>query len=48
MKEAYTVFPAADIHGNAGSFCPGEKEQRYRPFCEKQRLNQPADAKQAT
>ena len=38
-KEAsYAPMPAADIHGNAGSLLPGERERRYRPYIEPLRL----------
>lgn len=45
MKD-YAIMPVADLNGNAGSLGPGEREQRYRPYIEKQRLSRP-DAGQA-
>lgn len=38
-EPAYYSAPAGDLLGSAGSLSPGEREQRYRPFLEKQRLN---------
>lgn len=45
MKE-YALFPAADLHGSAGSMCPGEKEQRYKPYLERVRLHTTAIQKE--
>lgn len=36
--KAYLLMPTVDLCGNAGNMGPGEKEQRYRPFAEIQRL----------
>lgn len=33
----YSAIPMADLHGNAGNLGPGEREQRYHPYVEKQR-----------
>ncbi|HOR13939.1 MAG TPA: hypothetical protein PKX46_08425 [Clostridia bacterium] len=33
----YSALPAPDVHGNAGSLGPGEREQRYRPYTERLR-----------
>ncbi len=38
MRESYSFFPAADLHGNAGTMGPGEREQRYKPYLENLRL----------
>ncbi len=37
MARKFTSIPVADLHGNAGTMGPGEREQRYHPYVEKQR-----------
>lgn len=37
MAKKYASIPNADLHGNAGTMGPGEREQRYHPYVEKQR-----------
>ncbi len=37
----YTAFPVVDLHGNAGSMGPGEREQRYHPYIEPIRQQRP-------
>ena len=40
-EPAYYAAPAPELLGNAGSLSPGDREQRYRPFMEKERLDHP-------
>lgn len=37
MARKYTSIPVANLHGNAGTMGPGEREQRYHPYVEKQK-----------
>jgi len=39
----FTVYPAADLLGNAEHQAPGECEERYRPYAEKVRLEKIAN-----
>ncbi len=40
----YAAFPVPDIHGNAGSMGPGEREQRYHPYVEPVRQREPGNS----